>query len=216
MKKQRPLSMQFWAQFKVDLKNPPTLEDDLDAMFRLRQHLRQLSSKLTDWFLGGNSREEALLYSAFDERGPTVELVSILKKKSDKNKDKLPISHSFGFWNGREGTDGASMGLSAIQAKGPSFVRFDLKIPEFLTYPNALSTTKKMVEIWKPLYISVAQVFYDRVFKDRPGVGWMLSLPRVLSVEQVPEARALVPVMSKDAQGKEAQTGTIIVINPAI
>ena len=49
------------------------------------------------------------------------------------------------------------------------------------------------------------------MFKDGPGVGWMLYLPRVLTVQQVPEARALVPVLVKGQKGKEVQIGTIIV-----
>ncbi|QBL81418.1 immunity 52 family protein [Burkholderia pseudomallei] len=43
-------------------------------------------------------------------------------------------------------------------------------------------------------------------FDDKPGVGWMLYLPKVITQQQVPEARALIPVPAK---GK--QTGTIIV-----
>ncbi len=39
----------------------------------------------------------------------------------------------------------------------------------------------------------------------------MLYLPNTLTVQQVPEARALLPVMGKDAKGKERQVGTIIV-----
>lgn len=40
----------------------------------------------------------------------------------------------------------------------------------------------------------------------------MDALPsRVLTVQQVPEARALVPVMGKDEKGKDKQLGTIIV-----
>ncbi len=39
----------------------------------------------------------------------------------------------------------------------------------------------------------------------------MLYLPRVLTVQQIPEARALVPVMGKDDKGKDKQLGTIIV-----
>jgi hypothetical protein len=39
----------------------------------------------------------------------------------------------------------------------------------------------------------------------------MLYLPRVLTAQQVPEARALVPVMGKNAKGKDEQQGTIIV-----
>lgn len=65
----------------------------------------------------------------------------------------------------------------------------------------------------RPVLITVARndYFEKQVFKDRPGVGWLLYLPRVLTVQQVPEARALIPVMEKDEQGKDKQIGTIIV-----
>jgi hypothetical protein len=45
-----------------------------------------------------------------------------------------------------------------------------------------------------------------QTFKDRPGVGWMLYLPRVFTPQELPEARALLPVFD----GKE-RLGTIIV-----
>jgi hypothetical protein len=67
--------------------------------------------------------------------------------------------------------------------------------------------------LFAPSVVSVetASYFDKKVFKDRPGVGWMLYLPRVLTAQQVPEARALVPVMGKNAKGKDEQRGTIIV-----
>jgi hypothetical protein len=43
-------------------------------------------------------------------------------------------------------------------------------------------------------------------FMDRPGVGWMLYLPRIFAEADLPEARALVPVMKE-----EKQLGTIVV-----
>lgn len=60
-----------------------------------------------------------------------------------------------------------------------------------------------------PLVVEVApkEYFDKRVFDDKPGVGWMIYLPRKITVQQVPEARALVPVKNND--GKEV--GTIIV-----
>lgn len=39
----------------------------------------------------------------------------------------------------------------------------------------------------------------------------MLYLPHVLTIRQLPEARALVPVMGQDEKGKDKQIGTIIV-----
>ena len=67
------------------------------------------------------------------------------------------------------------------------------------------------VKTFTPIYGSVETMYYQGVFKDRPGVGWMLYLPRILTDQQIPEARALVPVMGTDDEGKEKQIGTIIV-----
>ena len=146
---------------------------------------------------------------------------SLLRSRSDaapaaprarKEKHVVPM-RSVGLWNGEEPLEGATMGLFFSQTKEPSQVDFGTRLRDFLIYPNVLATTLKMVEIWKPLFVSVEPVFYDPVFKDRPGVGWMLYLPRVLTAQQVPEARALVPVMTEGdgKKQKPAQVGTIIV-----
>ncbi|MES2740157.1 MAG: hypothetical protein V4754_04310 [Pseudomonadota bacterium] len=92
------------AQFKIDLPNPPNLEDDLIKLFKLRQHLRQLSPNLAEWFLGGNTKNAALLYPAFDESGPTDALTAVLQEKY-RNKKSNIISRPLGLWNGEEGVE---------------------------------------------------------------------------------------------------------------
>ncbi len=59
--------------------------------------------------------------------------------------------------------------------------------------------------IWNPYYV------YRPMFSDRPGVGWMLYLPRALTAQQVPEARLLVPVMAGDDRQVPQLIGTVIV-----
>lgn len=54
--------------------------------------------------------------------------------------------------------------------------------------------------------VSVDEYAVKQVFDDKPGLGWMLYLPKILAPQQTPEARVLIPVPEK---GK--QTGTIIV-----
>jgi len=39
----------------------------------------------------------------------------------------------------------------------------------------------------------------------------MIYLPQVLTVQQIPEAPVLVPVMGKDEKAKDIQVGTIVV-----
>ena len=55
--------------------------------------------------------------------------------------------------------------------------------------------------------MSPEEYFEKRVFDDKPGVGWMLYLPKVITTQQVPEAHALTPV----PEAGRKQTGTIIV-----
>jgi len=38
--------------------------------------------------------------------------------------------------------------------------------------------------------VSPPEYFEKRVFDDKPGVGWMVYVPKVVTVQQVPEARA--------------------------
>ena len=210
MTKTPPLSIMFRAHFKIDLGNPPTLDDDLSRLFELRQHLRQLSPKLAEWFLGGKTKELAYLYPAFDESGPTTAIASVLRERYRKRKDSI-ITRPIGIWNGEEGVEGATMGQVYREVQAPSLVHFETELVDFLEYQKVLSTTLKMVDIWNPLFVSVEPTFYEPVFKDRPGVGWMVYLPQLLNLQQVPEARALVPVMGKDAKGKAKQIGTVIV-----
>lgn len=146
------------------------------------------------------------MYQAFDDNGPTTALMAVLREKQRKDK-RLPVMRRVGVWNGFDDDDGASMGLMVSVTEQSSHLRFDTSIREFLTFDNVVSTTKNMIEIWNPLLVSVMPTFYPPVFKDRPGVGWMLYLPKVLTAQQVPEARALVPIVGANKK----QHGTIIV-----
>ncbi|MGF6813457.1 hypothetical protein OKW33_000263 [Paraburkholderia atlantica] len=62
--------------------------------------------------------------------------------------------------------------------------------------------------IYEALYVTFGPRAYQdqQVFDNRLGVSWMLYLPHALTPAQVPEARALIPVMREDKQ-----QGTIIV-----
>lgn len=68
----------------------------------------------------------------------------------------------------------------------------------------------KVADVYESLYITYGPRKYvaKKVFQDRLGVSWMLYLPRVLTVAEVPEARALIPVESM-SDGR--RPGTIIV-----
>ena len=82
-----------------------------------------------------------------------------------------------------------------------------------MTAEPVLRLVLKNVNLLAPSVVTLetASYFDRKVFKDRPGVGWMLYLPQVLVAQQVPEARALLPVIGQDEKGKDMQIGTIVV-----
>ncbi|MFV8593070.1 Imm52 family immunity protein [Ralstonia pseudosolanacearum] len=202
-----PLNIQFRAQYKVDLAHPLTVEDNLADLFRLRERIRTLSPHMVEWFLGGDTKDDSYLYPAFDNTGPTTAITAVLNERARQRKSAPLVTRSIGLWNGKDDLDGASMGLVYIEANRPSLVKLDTSCPEMLSHAKVLATCQAFIDIWRPSFVAVEPTFYDPVFKDRPGVGWMLYLPQVLTVQQVPEAAALIPVLGE----KKKQTGTIIV-----
>jgi hypothetical protein len=78
-----------------------------------------------------------------------------------------------------------------------------------VNYDDFVHYVSQIAAEFSPHVIQVGPEDYaeKQVFDDKPGVGWMLYLPKVITVQQVPEARALIPVL--DA-GKK-QIGTIMV-----
>jgi len=168
--------------------------------------LQNLSPSLNDWLLGGETKEEALLYEVFKGYEPTTSAKAVLETQLKGKIDPRCIV----IWNGRDGHEGASVQFIGRPKDKTSLVTL-VGRPKSFSSDWHLVVDALMVgaSIWSPSYITVESngYFERKTFKDRPGVGWMLYLPKVLSASQVPEARALVPVMSADKK----QTGTIIV-----
>jgi len=194
-------------QYRPEPARLPELADDVDKLFRFRQVLKELSPHFHHWLLGGDTVEEASLYSAFDEHGPTTQLMAVLSERErSAPKDDLVRGRAIGVWNGQEGTNGAAFGIASLGEHGTSFADFSTRCPDVLPPSATLRIAQAMIEIWRPLFLTSAPIYYEKVFKDRPGVGGLLYLPRVVTASQVPEALELVPVL--DARKK--QTGTII------
>lgn len=119
----------------------------------------------------------------------------------------------FALWNGQEKKsegasiayyfdrkDGAASSCSVTLGSAPPSSRLG-------DWRQVAEAVREAVLIWKPPVATFGTRNYDSVFADRPGAGWMLYLPIALTAQQVPEARALVPVIGA---GQE-QIGTIIV-----
>lgn len=201
-----------------------TLLPEITVLFRPQEHF-DLARQLDDlwqfsrttaawgpnyatWYVSGASREESLLNFAFNDDGPTPAAYAVIRTQNGGS----CAATDFGFWNGRDGKEAAGIGY-ALGSGGLWTVSFRPRVDASIAFKHVAMLLETAASLWSPLLITAFpfSYFQKQVFKDRPGVGWMLYLPRVLTVKQVPEARALVPVMGKDEKGKDRQIGTIIV-----
>lgn len=169
---------------------PPQVPAMLIELHSIRQELKACSPLLDEWLLKGNTRDEAYRYAVFDTAGPTTAAIALLTESLKAAVDPKIVS----MWNGREGPEGAS--LQYVSRTGPETGMIVLRAKPAAfstTIGPVLKTVLKSVSLFTPTVVSVETTGYfdKKVFKDRPGVGWMLYLPRILTEQQVPEARAL-------------------------
>jgi hypothetical protein len=200
-----------FASFKKPATAPIPFRANLDRLTPIVQHLQQTDPFGKEWFLMGDTEQESYLYLVFDETGHlTTAAEAVLETKFKEDQD----ARYLGAWNGQmEDGKEASLVLHFGDRDWPRWT-FKLEYPEeemerLGGYQGILTLLQLIARKLTPRYITMARYQYceHQVFEDRPGVGWMLYLPKVLTIKQVPEARALVPVMNDDKK----QIGTIIV-----
>lgn len=163
-----------------------------------------------NWRLTGDSLQEASLYPAFDEAGaPSTASLAVLGTRAAGG--RRGVSHA-AIWNvAAADGEGAAISCHVSDAKVlPDRVTLDIDAPACCrSADNVADILRVIVTTFQPLLVEVSPkgYFERQVFDDKPGVGWMLYLPRVITVQQLPEARALLPV----PEAGKNQTGTIIV-----
>jgi len=215
MKKRPYITHNLEIQFQDDAIGCSSIEFQMECIYNLLRGTASLDPLLqpTRWFVATGERDSSYMYRAFDDQGPTTAAIAVLRQD---NKEKTAVQ-SFTLWNGEEDhTKGAAIACHFSRQDGRSSsltMRMDSEPDGFRLgdFTHGVKMLTETVQLYKPLYCSVSPGQYDAVFPDRPGVGWMIYLPRILTIQQVPEARALVPVMGKDEEGKDRQIGTIIV-----
>jgi hypothetical protein len=209
------VSMQVVTQFRdvSDFAAPADFAAHLKRLWPVIELLASKDSRLGRWNLTGYTKEEALLYPAFERPGvPSTVLLAVLETKYRNKKNRSKV---LGLWNGQnDADDGATLSLSIDTAPLPSEIVIDLPntnsegagLADFAAIRDVVSL---LAATYMPVAVTVAPLDYfeKKVFDDKPGVGWMLYLPKSITVQQVPEARALIPV---PAAGKQ-RAGTIIV-----
>lgn len=215
MKKRPYISHDLEIRFRSEVNANTSIATQMERVFELLRGTASTDALLrpAQWLIATGEKDSSYLYQAFDDNGPTTAALAVIR---DANKESTAVQ-SFSLWNGEEDrTKGASItSLFGRQDGRSSSVTFGMDSePDGFRLENSANGIKLLmdaIQIYNPLYCAFGPSQYDPVFPDRPGVGWMLYLPRVLSVQQVPEARALVPVIGKDEKGNAVQIGTIIV-----
>lgn len=178
-------------------------------MHAITELLAEKSEGLTQWFSQGESIEDAWLHPAFEGDEPSTALLAVLNNEYRLDKSFTAIS----IWNGaEEQRDSVVLELQGNDWGRPCTLTISYHKRRDDRFGGAASVKDiviAMTDLFTSQYVAVSPRYYNerQVFDDRPGVGWMLYLPQVITPEQVPEAQALIPV---PAAGKR-QTGTIIV-----
>lgn len=214
MKKRPYISHAVEIRYRDHLSGDSSIASQMRSVFDLLRGTASSDPLLHPdrWLIATGEMETSYLYRAFDKDGPTSAALAVL---AENNRGATALQ-SFSLWNGsEERTKGASIACLFSRADGrSSSLTFSMasEPDEFRLEDTAHGTKVVMeaVQIYDPVYCAFGAEQYEPVFPDRPGVGWMLYLPLVLTVQQVPEAHALVRVHGKDKQGKDVQIGTII------
>lgn len=207
-------AMQFVAQFREK-----TDVEEADYAFHLKrlwpiiEVLASKDQRLGEWFLKGETEDEARLYRVYEAGAtPTSAVLAVLR---EKYRGEEPLAKTIGMWNGQTvKKDGAALSLVVDTGHMPR--DFELSVGEENAAVSRLGDFESVAQVvaaiadaYGAAYVTAGPRKYaaKQVFDDKPGVGWMLYLPKVVTAQQLPEARALIPV----PEAGRKQTGTIIV-----
>lgn len=199
--------MDFRLQFKDATLDPMDFEAVLSRIHVVTTALAEIDQKFGSWYARGKSREEALLYPAFEDGAPSTAILAVLKHKFAAD----PTTTYVALWDGNEG-DARGATLACHLNEPGVYNSFELSLSDTAILSNldtVLKIVRSVVQAFDPAYLTVSPRSYvaKQVFDDKPGVGWMLYLPTVITQQQVPEAREIVPV----PEAGKTQTGTIVV-----
>jgi Immunity protein 52 len=199
---------------KFHLSKDSPWHDASNALEALRPYARWLGEHdptLRRWWLGGETLEEANRYEVFVD-GVNAHTAANAVFSEQYKKSREPVVF---LWNGEEDDDrGASLVLSITDSDAPSYIKFAPGGPIAGSRIGDYAQTAEFVAMLARDTLAIGCYVYSdsgygrrMTFKDRDGVGWMCYLPIVLTSRDVPEARAVLPVVD----GNKTQLGTILV-----
>lgn len=199
--------MDISLQFRDESLASTDFEQILTRIHAVTNEMAGINAKFSNWLAQGDSLDEARLYPAFEDGKPSTALLAVLKERFRNDSSTTYVA----LWDGNESqNEGATLACHVGDKFLPDSFEVNLYDESSLGDVDSIQrVVRTAIATFRPAYVSVAPRAYAerQVFDDKPGVGWMLYLPKVLTVQQVPEARALIPV----PEAGRKQTGTIIV-----
>jgi Immunity protein 52 len=205
----KPAVPKLKLQYRSSASGLIEIPEQLDALWRFARSIQSDSPLFAQWYLAnGQSAKESLRTLVFDAAGQTPNAQSDIAADAGPHRDLRSIA----LWNGALGRgEGATLVSDLTTLGRPNAFEFGLKLyPEVTQWQTPARWITTAVSIWPTaLFATFAPLWHSerRIFQDRPGVGWMVYLPRVITAQQVPEARQLLPVVAADG----TQRGTIVV-----
>ncbi|KVO21278.1 LysR family transcriptional regulator [Burkholderia ubonensis] len=193
--------------FRDESLAPTDFEKILSRIYVVTSTMGEIDSTLSTWFAQGDTLDEALLYPAFEDGQPSTALLAVLRQQFSDD----PSLSYVALWNGNQNKgEGATIACHVGENAVPHSL--EIKISSPMVLGNLASVQRIMsatVAAFQPACVSVSPRSYatKQVFDDKPGVGWMIYLPTVITQQQVPEAREIIPV----PEAGKTQTGTIVV-----
>ena len=191
--------------FRLERPELPSIEEQYASLWRFAKCLERASLPIDGWYPPAETPEASMLNKSFDTAGPTTAAIAMATAKGET----YPGVRSLGAWNGVE-DDGGIVFTDMLTVGGLCTCKLDSDGIPGLEDPNTVAQiVADVTSIWAASSIQVGPYKYfsqQQVFEHRLGVAWMLYLPQTLTVDQVPEAGALIPVMD----GKKRK-GTVVV-----
>jgi hypothetical protein len=200
-------------RISTTFRNEKLLPTDFSAVVK---HMGSIVSAIADtwpqfeknkWRLAADSDDENESYQVFDGDEPSSAVIAVLTEEFRTSPDATYIVISSGDSLAAKGfTMVCHVGMPGSKNKFRIDTFGDFHLGDFSLVSRIVA---QCASEFTPSYIGVYPIEYieKQVFDDRPGVGWMLYLPRLITMVQVPEAHALIPV----PEAGKTQSGTIVV-----
>lgn len=187
---------------------PLSFKSHIERLYPIFEKLSSLDNLAKDFLLIRETEAECYLYPVYENNGTLTKAAEAVLETEHKNAKTRAAD-----WQNSDEKDPKkwiSAGYMYGSVAQPNTFDIHFNGQHRFKDTNAMACLFEIIaKVLKPNVISIRSSKSTNIFPDRHGVNWMMYLPSVFTAQQIPEARALVPVMSNDK--KPVRLGTIVV-----